>query len=929
MKSASLATLYLWSNSAPLSVAVEKYLENLSLKVETKEKKETDYRVLLISLNQHENLNTLVLDALDSLKDYAGKTCLVIAGNSQTDQQLPTQIPSLIDGHLKNKLLNFRVILTFDLYDVASDQLLSDLQEWLCQAARAKKVTVSSSGKNLYYPTSISDLCHLITKSLFVTNTSGEFFTAAGEVITDLEIAYLIKKSLEKKDLTLDPDLKGKTSTNEDDINDLSIQTQALLNWQPKVALADQMDQLVDNCLARFIQTEEILSEPVSALAVEKSIPTLHRLEPTKPVKNVSPGRFRLMVNNLKERLPRKKIVEEDLHQTEKRGLYKLLRLATSAVILLALIPFLTTAAALYAGTNATYQAYQHIRIGEEEKSRRLLNRAQGFTGLAQSSYQTIAPALSLVSPRQVEDTGNFISILGSGQAVLESVLDAYTLGNQLYQGLLGKQEVDHQAITAALRVNLVGLSEKLSQIQLLIGKIELPFGYGEKLKAGDLNQQINLLKSQINLSLPLLNLVAAITNNKELQRYLFIIQDQNELRPSGGFITSYGIVTLDQGKIVGWQVGSSLTLDRLIEGRIEPPSILKNLLGQTNWLFHDSNLDADFAHSANQVAWFYERFKSTKLDGVIGLNLNFLNFILDEIGALSLPDGQTVAPDNLNQLASNPTAGRGVDVVTAITQALSDKFLSGEIKFAALARSFLKTITYNETNLWFRDPRFISLGKEARLAGEIKPFDCHPQLSAFTCRPDTIYLNEANFSVSKINFYLKRKQIYLVEIKDGGEVDYTLTYDYSYPVPAPTNLSQTYKAYYQFYLPLGSPDLQITLDGKSLAAATLIQTPVAPLTKVEFSAAQAINQSHQLVIKFTSPFKLDLTKPQTAYALSYLKQPGTLNDQLVFRVIHPESLQPRTMTVPLKQVSATELVFEVSPTSSENLGLLFKNTSM
>ena len=146
--------------------------------------------------------------------------------------------------------------------------------------------------------------------------------------------------------------------------------------------------------------------------------------------------------------------------------------------------------------------------------------------------------------------------------------------------------------------------------------------------------------------------------------------------------------------------------------------------------------------------------------------------------------------------------------------------------------------------------------------------------MSVFNCRPDTIYLNEANFSISKINFYLKRKQTILAQIKDDGEVDYTATYDYSYPVPAPTNLTQSYKAYYQFYLPAASRNLQISLDGKSLDAATLIQTAILPLTKIEFSAGKIINQSHQLVIKFTSPFKLDLTKPQTAYALSYLKQP-------------------------------------------------------
>ena len=110
MKSASLATLYLWSSSVPLRRAVEKYLESLSLKVETKEKKETDYRVLLINLSQQEKLNTLVLDALDSLKDYTGKTCLVVAADSQTAEDLPTKTRAFIDFLLKKKTLYLKPI---------------------------------------------------------------------------------------------------------------------------------------------------------------------------------------------------------------------------------------------------------------------------------------------------------------------------------------------------------------------------------------------------------------------------------------------------------------------------------------------------------------------------------------------------------------------------------------------------------------------------------------------------------------------------------------------------------------------------------------------------------------------------------------------------------------------------------------------------
>lgn len=879
---------------------MEKGLTEQLLKVETKTDKETDYHLLLISLSQHEKLDDLLLDVLETQKNYSGKICLVIAGDSQVNLNIAAEIQSLRPNLFKDKDLNLRLVQTLDLYDSDSQAPVSQFQSWLCQTAADKKVTVSSSGKNLYYPTAVSDLCQLVSKSLFVTNTSGEVFTALSEELADLEIAYQIKKNLEKKNLTLDLDLKGKTNPAEAELKNLSVETQALLNWLPKKSLAGEIDRLLDQCPA------------VSAQPVEKpAFVILHPLKTTKPSKESQ------------------KPLEEDLHQTEKRFFNRVLKFFLLISFLIAALPVFLSWGLLYWGTRDTYQAYQQIRVGESDESRRLLNRAQVAILVGDQLYRTTAPIIALAGRSAVENTSNFISVLGHSQEVLGSVLDAYSLGNQLYQGLIGKQEVDEMALIAALRINLIALTEKLSQIQLLVGKLDLPFGYSRKIKTSDLNQQINLLKSQIALGLPLLELTAAVTSDQAQQRYLLIIQDENELRPSGGFIAAFANLVLDQGKIVSLTADSSLALDRLIEGRIEPPVLLKNLIGTENWLFHDSNLDANFANSANQMAWFSERFKGQPVAGVIGLNLNFFKFLLRETGPVSLPDGQTITADNLFELASNSTAVKGLDVVTALTRSYSEKFLAGEIKFSALARALLRVVTFNETNLWFRNRDLTRLARDSHLTGEIIPFACHPQLGPSDCRPDTVYLNEANFSVSKLNFYLKRKQTYLAEIQDSGEVFYTLTYDYSYPVPAPTNLAQVYKAYYQFYLPAGSRGLAISLDGKDLSIASLIQSSAPPLAKVEFSAALAVNQPHQLVIKFSSPFKLDLSKSQAAYSLTYLKQPGTMADQLTIRIVYPEKLQPRTITLPLKQVSATELVFEASPVSNENLGLLFRNTSL
>ncbi len=885
------AKIYLGGNNEPLNEMLGKCLKKNNLEVKKNKSEEVDYRLYVYDLDQDEsNPQSSLLNDLDSSSNFYGKTCVVLVSSSDQEQTTRDQYRSTIGSYLNDRKNNLRLILTRDLYQLNGDNNQTFFENLLCQTTVDKKIDVTPNGSKKFYPTCLTDLCDLIVKSLFITNTAGKTFVGLTEEISDLELAYLLKKNLQKKEIELDINLTLKEKKEEGQLEE-AIQTQALLNWTPKTNFSDVVAKIIDRC------------------------------PPYEPEVGLQPLKIHL------QKLPEK--VEATLHQKEKKGLVKVVLLSLSVIVFIATIPLVIFITSLYLSSVNTNRAFNEIRNGELTKSRQHLNQARFLQEISETTFQSVVPIGNLINKDSVNSTNNFLLILGHGQSLIESIINTYTLGNQLYLGFLGKQTTDPKTLVTALRVNLVSVSEKLSQIQLLYGQIKLPFGFESQFSNSDINQNISLLKSQITLALPLLDLVEKIGTNQGLQRYLVVVQDTNELRPSGGFISTYGVLTMDQQKIIDFQIDSSLSLDRLIEGKIEPPNIVKQLLGQSNWSFHDSNLDADFKLSAKQMSWFYQRFKNINLDGVIGVNTYLLRFILEQTGPITLPDNQVVNQDNFYSLTSNSTASRGLDVITALTQTLGTKLTSGDISFASFSKAFLKSVAYHEVNLWFNSPALEIMAESSGLSGEVAQQNCHPQLISLGCRADTIYLNESNMSVNKLNYYQKRSQNLSAQITNIGQVNYTLNYDYTNSVPVPTNLGNIYKVYYQLYLPNPSGNVVISLDGQPLDPKNLVQSLFGNLTKIEISAGLTINQPHHLVISFTSPNLINLKKQYLPYTLAILKQPGTLNDNLTFKIQYPQNLVARNMTLPLKQTGPQELTFQTNQTSQENIGIIFRNQSL
>lgn len=931
-------SLYLESNFPDIIPVTETLFKSDALKITEKSSARRDYQVVFIdaTLPPDETFTTRFLDLTNRPEV---KTCLVLIDSSLTVKSNFDYYFNIVQPLLNDANVDLRVIHTYDVFTNDNQVLFGQFSTFLNSAILDHSLHVSEKGDKELYPTPLPDLILAIKKSLFSSSTAGQQYLVVGDALTDLELAYLLKDKLAQHGQSLDINL-DLTPAPSPDISQDAIRTQADLNWLPNQGLAALLGDIVAKTLQNKPQSSQSSStlEPIFHYQPlkETSTPHLEPLSDIKPIlveKKSSRLKFPSLFSKLpklhrQQKKPSYPTIDLDLHSQEKRGFKKIFLALVLIIFAIAFLPMTVLAGSSYLSSRATFASFDNLRQGGLINAKKELNRAKLYQSASVATFQYYSGLFNLISPNGTSEINDYLYLISHIQSVLDSALQTYSFSDNLYQILLGKNPGDTGGLVSALKVNLISLNDNLSQIQLFIKESKLPFNLESKIPLDDIYVRVGVIKGQITSALPMLDLFAKITSNQNLQQYLVIIQDTNELRATGGFLNTAALVTFNQGKLINIQVESALAIDRLIQGKIDSPEILKTLLGQSNLTFRDSNFDADFSKSAATVSWLYQRFKNTNINGVIGLNLNFYKALLKETGALKVND-QSINQDNLALLAANPTSNTGSDTLTDLTKVLSDRLLGGQIPFVSLARASLTSVSMNEVNFWLPDSNLETLADRSGLSGTVKPAKCHNQLTPFNCISDTIYLNETNFSVAKTNYYLRRSQNLATDIANNGQITHTLTYDYSYPVPAPTNLNQVYKAYYQLYLPYGSLDLTINVDGQPLDSKLMAQSTVNGLLKIEFSSLQNLNQNHRLIIKFTSPLALNLKSPQLAYSVTFLKQPGTSSDKFSYSIHYPQNLQPKTLTVPLKIAGPGEMIYQPEIYDQTGIGALFKNTAI
>jgi len=133
-------------------------------------------------------------------------------------------------------------------------------------------------------------------------------------------------------------------------------------------------------------------------------------------------------------------------------------------------------------------------------------------------------------------------------------------------------------------------------------------------------------------------------------QNWLLLAQNNEELRPSGGFITSVGMLEILDGLPALRDFRDSYQVENWDQPHPDPPLPLREYMRLDLWVTRDANWWPDFPTSALAVSDLYFLNQGVAVDGVIAADMIAAERLLEALTPLTLADGTTIQPGGVHQ---------------------------------------------------------------------------------------------------------------------------------------------------------------------------------------------------------------------------------------------------------------------------------------
>jgi hypothetical protein len=448
----------------------------------------------------------------------------------------------------------------------------------------------------------------------------------------------------------------------------------------------------------------------------------------------------------------------------------------------------------------ASLEAYQNLFSKEFEKAQ------QGFSG-TQKQLDHFGVLIYLVP--HLSQTRH---ILKAGELMAEAGGDIGILGNEEKDiGILGYWDIgkirDYLLKIVEVYPKIKSAKEHLLRVDLKY----LPEEYRESFLEN--KKKLEVLSSGLESLVKYIPDLSKILGFKETKHYLIIFQNNNEIRPTGGFMGSLAFLDIYQGKIKNLEIPSGGPYDfrKFLKVNIAPPKPLRRINYQ--WQLQDANWFPDFPTSAEKILWFLENtdlhgfdtdlhglqidrvidrktqiFPLFGLDGVIAINASFMPKILEIIGPIEMPEyGRTITSENfieetqkIVELESDKK--RAKKFIADLMPIVLDKILKEDTEkhreehrktqigiFQNFSSVLFNALDQKEIQLYFTDKNLEDKIKVLGWAGEIKD---SPAASA-TGIKDYLMVVNTNIGGGKTDGVIKEKILHQAEIqKDDSIID-------------------------------------------------------------------------------------------------------------------------------------------------------------
>lgn len=811
--------------------------------------------------------------------------------------------------------LNTKVTVPIDVYGPKMKLDNSwELPRLLQSIIDKNNLIVLGEGLTPLFPIFVKDLAAAIIKVMLTDALTRQSITIGGnQEITSLNLAYKLREILlrEQGNLLEIKYLTGDTSLN----NDL---------LELKLSLRDNIFQ--NHNLLRLKTTVNIddgLKETVKWLNKTKKNNILEKS--TGSIEN----------DSLPKVVERKDTFRKKIKQTaNKRRLIKPILISLILIFFLSIFIFISE---IGLGSLKLYQSLNLIRSEKFENAEQAALNALFYFKIARSQYRYLPNEITgFLFKNKNYDLDNYLELAELTSKTLQHVSRVAHHGIRLKDGLLGNSQIVFEDIS-------IELSNELISVYKLLSYLETEFLQDEYLIR--LLKLINLEEEEVNLNTSLkhyrkiikdfihiLNITPDLFGDNGKRKYLVLLQNNAELRPTGGFIGSYATITFENSKLLELEVDDVYTIDGQLKGHVEPPFEIKTYLGEAGWYLRDANWDPDFPTSARQIEWFFEKESKENIDGVIAINLYVIQELLKSFGAVNLPDfEETITAENLFEISEYysevnffPGSTQKKDFLGGLTTALFNKLENASPEqLLKIAQSLYKSLENGHLLIFVNDQKPQKIISENGWDGSIKKIDCPSSQNNETCLKTYIYLNEANVGVNKSNYFIRRK-IDISQNIDFDKLSNNLAIKYFNQSQGNSWPGGTYRNYLRIYLEEEVEIKSVMVDGKELKSNQLIFKSEHGKQVVGFLIEVPPQQELLTELSFESGVNVSSDK-RVNYVLYLQKQSGTQDDPLSITISKPKNLSLVNSSLPLSNLDSLTTNFSQEFTKDIDLIIDFE----
>lgn len=747
----------------------------------------------------------------------------------------------------------------------------NELTNLISQAQVADKVVLEDEGMRTVFPTYIDDAILAVEKYLDDLDSKSVRVVVSEDHKTTLRCAYSIQKVAR---IILNRELKMYFSGPEKQIEPQPHPVIRLeyLGFEPKVQLEEGLKKTFDYYKnSKEINKSEFQNDPTEKYSTEPH----HRIN-----------------NLLTSKATQTKRINSRIPALVFGHSIKRILLIIVALIILS---FAKTGLDIYLGLSSLQSARNALSSADFESAISNSQSAEKSFKAAANKFQILSLPISSVLSSKTESMNMalYSAELGS------SSLSNFTEGIQILATNLeiitskdsSKKAVDTKGASANFKKAYTDSTKAFYLAQIAQqGKI-----FTNRLQAAQTTFQD--LSGFSSTALELVNFLNDITGTTDEKKYLILLQNNTELRPGGGFIGSFGEIVFKDGRLKEISVEDIYTIDGQLKEEIDPPIQLTEKLGVEQLFLRDSNWSLDFAVNSATARDFYKKETGREVDGVIALDLSFIQDLIEKIGPVKLADyNEEISAQNLferGEYYSNvgffPGSSQKRDFLSTLTRTLINKIITSlssasqnnqNVPWLELINTTRQALSQKHLLVSFDNDNLSTLIKTKGWNNAMPPIYFDPADDSLETR-DFLALSEANLGANKVNRYIERKIDYQMTIGRDADLVAKLKIVYKNTAQADTWPAGTYVNFLRVYTPFATSlfdfqngegnnleDVEVTNIGSLTVFSTFVEVPVL--------------QTREVIFTYRIPKNIRLEKAPT-YNLYVQKQPGTGQDPFSF----------------------------------------------